>query len=88
MDFYRLTGFPPRFGLSETPVIIRKNTEKVAEFNNFWWSILCAKSKRDQLSFDYVRWKLGMKVKYFPGNIHNNPYFDIKKHKVLREHEK
>ncbi len=88
MEWYEEHGFPHNFGLSETPVIIRRHTKKVEQFNNYWWAILCAHSNRDQLSFDYVRWKLDMNINYLQGNIHNNPYFEIKKHKVLREHEK
>ena len=88
LDFYRQINFPKHFGLSETPVIIRRNTKDVMTFNNLWWSILCRYSKRDQLSFDFVRWTLAMPVNHIEGNIHENEYFSIAKHEVLRKHEK
>lgn len=88
MNKYTQTGFPENFGLSETPAIIRRNTRNVMAFNNLWWAILTRYSKRDQLSFDFVRWTLAMPVNYIEGNIHDNKYFSIAKHEVLREHEK
>jgi len=88
LEFYRSISFPEHYGLSETPVIIRKNTRDVAAFNNLWWVTLCRYSRRDQLSFDFVRWTLGISVNHIDGNIHNNDYFELAKHKVLREHEK
>ena len=88
MDFYRDVGYPSYNGLSETPLIIRRNTKNVIEFNSLWWSIICRYSKRDQLSFDFVRWTLGTSIANIQGNIHSNDYFEIKKHQVLREHER
>ena len=88
MNKYTQIGFPENFGLSETPVIIRRNTRDVMAFNSLWWSIITRYSKRDQLSFDFVRWSLAMPVNYIEGNIHDNKYFNIAKHEVLREHEK
>lgn len=89
MNFYKSIAFPKHFGLSETPFIIRKNNKSVMEFNNFWWAIICSYSKRDQLSFDFVRWMLPhIKIGYFDGTVHINQFFGIQKHKVLREHEK
>ena len=88
MDFYKSVGYPEFYGLSETPLIIRRNTNSVIQFNTLWWSILCRYSKRDQLSFDFVRWVQNTPVNYIKGNIHDNEYFKIEKHKVLREHER
>ena len=88
MNFYKSVGYPEFHGLSETPLIIRRNTKNVVDFNTLWWSILCRYSKRDQLSFDFVRWVQSTPVNYIKGNIHDNEYFKIEKHKVLREHER
>ena len=53
---YRAEGFPERYGLAETTVVVRRQCAAVAEFNNLWWATMVRGSLRDQLSFDYVRW--------------------------------
>jgi len=87
LRLYQQAGYPEHYGLSETPVIIRKTTDDVKTFNSLWWSILTRYSKRDQLSFDFVRWHTGIEVDHIDGNIHNNDYFTLDKHLVLKEHE-
>lgn len=88
MEWYKDLGFPEHYGLSETPLIIRRNTADVIRFNIYWWAILCGHSKRDQLSFDFVRWMFNTPIHYINGNIHTNDFFIIDKHLVLREHER
>ena len=88
LNFYRKLGLPEHYGLSETPVIIRRNTNDVAIFNNLWWAIISKYSRRDQLSFDFVRWTMKIPVDHIDGNIFNNDYFTLDKHIILKEHEK
>ena len=57
MERYRSEGFPDNFGLSACGIIGRWNNEKTKRFNEQWWEELKKGSYRDQLSFDYVRWK-------------------------------
>ena len=54
---YELEGFPKEFGMHETGVLVRENIQPVIEFDKQWWNEVKSNSKRDQMSFDYVRWK-------------------------------
>ena len=40
-----------------------------------WWEEIKYNSKRDQLSFNYVAWKNGLKYNSIPGDIRNNSFF-------------
>jgi hypothetical protein len=75
---YTQEGYPANNGLYECPVILRKNSEKVNEFNEAWWNEINTYSKRDQISFAYLVKKMGLKVGTFEGSIENNSVF--KKH--------
>ena len=66
---YTKEGYPPDNGLSELPVILRRNTEKIKELNELWMYEIEHGSFRDQISFDYCAWKLGIKVNHFDGDI-------------------
>ena len=56
----RLEGYPPDNGLHETGMVLRR--PGCEEFNLLWWSMVSSGSKRDQLSFDWVAWRLGVKI--------------------------
>ena len=43
-------------GLFETGILMRKNNPQVIQFNESWWTEICTKSVRDQLSFSYIKW--------------------------------
>ena len=52
-----------------------------------WWNQIKNFSKRDQLSFNYVVWKTGIKIKYISkkfvfGYFHQNNHSYMKKHKL------
>ena len=47
-----------------------------------WWQEIKMYSYRDQLSFNYVMWKLGTKVYYFPKNFIIE-YFSYRIHSSL-----
>ena len=57
---YKREGYPKDNGLAETTCVMRRHTPAVIKFNEEWWKELRANSIRDQLSCDYVLWKLGM----------------------------
>jgi len=76
---YRQDGFPTRFGLSACYVIIRRHTGAVRRFNGLWWNEYEEGAKRDQLSFDYVRWKTGIKVATILGNLFTGTSKDFKR---------
>lgn len=66
---YRQEGFPEQYGLHEAVVILRRHSRAVEDFNRRWWQEISRGSQRDQLSFDYVRWKTGLPVAEFPLSI-------------------
>lgn len=80
MKKYREEGYPEHNGMVASTFILRRHTPKIKALNNYWWSELCRHSKRDQLSFNYVCWKLGIKYNLFDGQWQDNPYFKYNKH--------
>ena len=74
-DKYIKEHFPDNLGLTENSIIIRKHNEKECiELMKEWWKEIENYSHRDQLSFNYVRWKTGIKNKIIPKNFALN-YF-------------
>ena len=68
--FVSLSSVSP---LSTTTVIIREHHHpSVIEFGKTWWSHILNFSKRDQLSFDFVRTQLKTAIDYFPGTKLDN----------------
>lgn len=62
----RKERYPKHNGLYETNVMFRKhNTSLISETNVMWWDCIEKYSKRDQLSFNYVLWKLGVECECF-----------------------
>lgn len=67
INHYYANGYVPT-DLYETKVLMRRNTERVREFNSLWWEQIQTHSIRDQISFPYVGWKTQMFINTFPGN--------------------
>jgi len=74
MERYREEEFPGT-PLSAAFLIVRRNTEQVAALNELWWDEVKMGSVRDQLSFDYACWKLGIVPTVIPGDIFAGPHF-------------
>lgn len=75
MKRYRAEGFPRRHGLAEAGAILRRHTASQVALGDAWWSEIERGSRRDQLSFNYVCWKLGEKYveldrRLFVGRAH------------------
>ncbi len=66
MENYKALGFPEHFGLYETQLLVRKNTEKIKDFNKLWWSEIAKFSQRDQLSVMFSLWWLNIEHSYIP----------------------
>jgi hypothetical protein len=49
---------------------LRRHTQAVRAFNEAWWTEIVRGSWRDQLSFDYISWKLGISYVNFPLSLH------------------
>ena len=83
----RKENYPKHNGLYETNVMFRKhNTSLISETNVMWWDCIEKYSKRDQLSFNYVLWKLGVKCEYFLGKhkcVHNSTDFSYIEHQNI-----
>lgn len=77
MDRYQDEGFDGK-NLSACILMVRRNTSRLQEFEAMWWGEVNRGSCRDQLSFDYCRWKLGMPVYYLPFGW--NEVFKVGKH--------
>ncbi len=88
MERYVKQNYPSNNGLSCTTYILRRHTQKIAEFNRIWWEEICRGSRRDQLSFDYALWKVGIKPRWFDVyhfDSHKiNPYFNYNPHEIQR----
>lgn len=66
VDRYRREGLPQDTGLAELPIILRRHSKAMEEFNEAWWAEIASGSWRDQLSFNYVVWKTGLRYATFP----------------------
>jgi len=77
---YQLEGYSPFHGLAETACVIRERQEEVIAFNELWWEQLEKYSLRDQLSFNYTAWRLGLRYGYVPGHRSASPFFDFVPH--------
>ena len=80
---YTVDGFPSHFGLNETNVIVRKDCGDVRRISDAWAEELRKFSHRDQMSFNYVLWKLGIKISDFPIGLRGK-YFTLKTHRKMR----
>lgn len=77
---YRSEGYPAFNGMVETACVVRRNYPGVIEFNSLWWEQLRKHSLRDQLSFNYVAWKLNVNYGRIPGCRVKSPFFDFVPH--------
>ena len=67
---YKKEKFPDENGLIEGCLIIRKHNEYDSIYlMNKWYEEINNYSHRDQLSFNYILWKTGLKIKYIPKNF-------------------
>lgn len=69
MRHYARQELPHGGGLAACWVIVRRDTPKVREFGERWWREYNRFSRRDQLSFAFTRWLLGMKYDDIPGDL-------------------
>jgi hypothetical protein len=81
---YTHEGYPANAGLVECPVVLRRHTQAVKDFNEAWWREIVAGSKRDQLSFQYAARAVGLRYGTFPDAIDRSPHFLRRPHSVAR----
>jgi len=64
---YKDQGYPKNFGLLEGQLLFRNfGYSNVQVLSCMWFDEINRGSRRDQLSFNYVVWKLGLEMKYYP----------------------
>jgi hypothetical protein len=84
MKRYRDEGYPAKNGLVDCGVLLRRHTAKMNRFNERWYREIVMGSRRDQLSFNYVAWKLGLAYQLLPGTYFNNEHFRWIRHATKR----
>lgn len=65
IDGYRADGFDFK-GMVASGIVYRRHTDKVKKVGEDWWHEVLTKSRRDQLSFNYVCWKNNFKYETMP----------------------
>lgn len=82
---YRQMGFSNEEGMFECNVIITKAGEMSNKIMNRWWKEYQKYPARDQVSFPFVLWELGIsqdKIGIIGNCVRLNPYFRIKEHVI------
>jgi hypothetical protein len=79
MDRYESEGFPHDFGLVASGMVVCG--EGARKLNEMWWTEISLGSKRDQLSFDYCRWRTGVSFKEIPGSIYDGNLCNLHRHR-------
>lgn len=77
---YRDDGLPRHAGLWACGIILRRNSSTMREFGQAWWKEVLNSGRRDQVSFAYLAWKLGLRINTIPGNVFENPLFVHHRH--------
>lgn len=83
MARYRAEGFPEHWGLPAITLLLRRHTAPIRAVNTAWWQEIMTGSYRDQLSFPYVCWRLGLRWETIPGNPFTSPLCHYVPHGTL-----
>ena len=84
MNRYLKLNYPKKNGLIAGRFIVRDhNDKKCVVLMEEWWNEINNFSIRDQLSFNYVLWKLDESCEVIKLDHFNNKYFKIHPHKKL-----
>ena len=86
VEQYSKEGFPEDFGMLQSGILFRKhNQENIIDFQSQWWNEIVTKSKRDQLSFNYIKWKNEGLINHEMLNsqqlLFDSRFFPIQQHK-------
>ena len=81
----RYKDIPRHLGLYQGGVILRKHTNKVARFNEVWWTEYCLGAKRDQLSLPIALFNTGLAVNGVIGDAFHHQWFELVAHNKLSE---
>ena len=76
MEQYKEEGYPDDNGLVVTNILVRKHKDaNVIRLMKLWWEEIEKNSRRDQLSFNYASWKLGIKFDISELKCWRSPYW-------------
>ncbi|MBS0563121.1 MAG: DUF616 domain-containing protein [Proteobacteria bacterium] len=65
---YRAEGMPTHSGLIEGHFIVRRHHDpEVSRFGERWFEQVLRHSRRDQISFPYLAWRLGLRYEFIRG---------------------
>lgn len=78
---YQQAGYPKNHGMCETTVMLRRNVPEIHGLNEQWWAEIQQGSKRDQLSFNFVLWRLGLKYARMAGRRDKPAHFKYFAHR-------
>lgn len=78
---YIKQGFPPHFGLIFGGVIFRNHKSSLMrDVSEAWWEEIVNGSRRDQLCFDFIRWKNSFDIEWIDYKLIKNPLFFVTFH--------
>lgn len=78
---YQSNGYPQNNGLVASGVIVRMhNDPQIINLMKKWWIEICNHSRRDQISFNYVCWKMNFNYWEIPSRIGDGRYFKRSPH--------
>jgi hypothetical protein len=73
-DRYLRERYPKHRGLSNTSLIVRRETPRLRQFEELWWQEVDRGSYHDRISFDYACWKMGVHPVVIPGDNYGGPF--------------
>lgn len=76
----KAAGFPEGWGMVETGLLARRNTEAVRALNEAWWLEIERWSVRDQVSLPFACWGLGVPLYQCPGSLVVHPWVNYVSH--------
>ena len=83
VEGYKADGYPDHDGLIESTVMVRRGHDATLQKTmEAWFEEIKNKSRRDQLSFNYVARKTGLSFNLLPLNVFDNEFFGWAKHPV------
>jgi len=69
-----LTDYPmSEHWLACSFILVCRNVKRIRQMYSLWWDDITEYSIRDQISFPYVCWKLGIEPHWIPGNHYEGP---------------
>lgn len=78
---YSNSNYPKNNGSVQTGVLLRKhNDPEVIKFNENWWRETLDNSNRDQISFNFMKWKSSLNINIIPSDVLYKEYFKLKNH--------